>query len=167
MKKHKQPEDERQWKHVAEAIHVEAEELAQSIALNERSMHLLRRENEEMRIKLTEIMICYRIPFLNINLVIKRDLIEKFSLELITKRGTMPVEETAKAFVNRCLKKYIEDVPLRKKAAKKIAKGLAEILRVDAFLVTKLRGVKWADKFVNEKDTKPFVRVNEGHKTNA
>jgi hypothetical protein len=165
MRAHNKFEEPPQWNHVPPKILNQAEELASLIAINERAMLLLKKENDSYRIQLTDIMLIYKIPHLNVVIQIKKGIMENFSIELITQRGNIPVKLAARKLFKKLLKPYIPDDDMRKKAITKIANVLEEYLRIDSFLVTKLRGCKWAEKLIESKDTKPFVRVNEGHKS--
>lgn len=167
-KEHKKPTH---VKHVADAVLLEAEQLAKNIAANERTMHLLKKENAVYRKQLMDVMLAYRIPYLNIFLHIKKGVEEMYNIEVIDKRGSVPVDIGLRYFLRRALKPHIgnrtigiSDKEARNKIAKSLSVKLASLLRVDAFLVTEMRKLKWGTKLVKDKLTKPIIRVNEGHK---
>jgi len=142
----------------------DAIDLATQIASNERALLLIKEDNTRLRKKLTETMMHLRIPHINVTLKLNKGQKVYYSLQLIDERGFVPVEKALRKFLKMKIRKWNKDSDSWSGdvLANHLSKQLAKYLRVDSFLVTKLRDKKWGQKLLESKTIKPYIKVDEG-----
>jgi len=151
------------WDHVPIKVLVEAEDLAKIITVNERAINLLRAENKTLRERVNDIMLQYKIPFINITIEVK-NIKENYSLTLVTERGEIPVDVGLFEILKVKLKSFgVVGKNKRTELAKNISTFLTTLLRKDAILVSVLRSTEWGTILETKKETKPYIMLQEGH----
>lgn len=163
MKKNKDKKEDPNLKGISQVVMEDATHLGEMIASNERAMRLLHDDNEQLRKRLEDIFVSYRLPYIEVEIPIDKKNTEKYHISMVSIRGFIPINSGMKKMLCIKLKAIFKkwEVDKRKRVAENLASFIEPFLRKDSILVTKTRECEWGKKLEEDKVCSPYLYLTK------
>ena len=138
---------------------IEAIGIAQQYAENKRAREILHDQAQELKERLIQLM--------QYNASVDSDIVldilgEEWHVKLVTKRhDRINNNGVIRRVALKVMKLAGINKPARQKIATSLADELVELMRKDGVMVSKLKKMKWGERYIKDKEVVPYIHVYE------